>query len=243
MPDLLQSLVQFPLVWAAVSACIGSFLTVLVYRFPLIENSRELGLRPSISLSNPPSSCACCGTRIKWKHNLPILGYLLLRGRTHCCKKSYSPRYVSLEVAALAWGMAVWWTSNEHPAFTVWASSAGWLCIAAALLLSRSSVLPVPLSALAFGLSVLYQAIPLPSLQGSLAIATAVFGIAAFCKLSSYASLKGIWARPMQVGAAFCVAYLWMPLALWLSTFAAAVVLWECAHDFLHKKQQRQYLD
>lgn len=231
MPDLLQSLVQFPLVWAAVSACIGSFLTVLVYRFPVIERSREHGLHPSISLSNPPSSCGYCGSRIKWNHNLPILGYLLLRGRTHCCQKSYSPRYVSLEVAALAWGMTVWWTSNGYPAFTVWASAAGWLGIAASVLLSRSNVLPVPLSAVAFGLSVLAQNVPLRNLQGSHAFATAVFSIAVFCKLSSYASLKGNLARPMQVAAAFCVAYLWMPLPLWLSAIAASVVLWACVQE------------
>lgn len=68
---------------------IGSFLNVLIYRVPRKE-----------SLWSPPSHCPNCHTPIKWYDNLPILSFILLRGRCRHCKERISFRYPLVELAA-----------------------------------------------------------------------------------------------------------------------------------------------
>ncbi|MSP72072.1 MAG: prepilin peptidase [Myxococcales bacterium] len=69
-------------------ACWGSFLNVVIYRWP-----REL------SLVRPGSRCGTCETPIRPYDNVPILSYLLLRGRCRACKATFSPRYMLVEAA------------------------------------------------------------------------------------------------------------------------------------------------
>lgn len=57
-------------------ACVGSFYNVIVYRMPR-----------GISLINPPSHCPLCKKRIPIYLNLPIIGWIILRGKTACCHK------------------------------------------------------------------------------------------------------------------------------------------------------------
>lgn len=70
----------------AFGACVGSFLNVLVYRLPA-----------GISVISPPSRCPVCGWRLTWRENLPIIGWLLLRGRCRRCGVSISPQYITIE--------------------------------------------------------------------------------------------------------------------------------------------------
>lgn len=65
----------------------GSFLNVVIYRLPRGEN-----------LAFPASRCPKCGTPIRVLDNLPLLGWLLLRGRARCCKASIPPRYPLVEL-------------------------------------------------------------------------------------------------------------------------------------------------
>jgi len=67
---------------------IGSFLNVVIYRLPRGE-----------SLSRPPSHCPSCGARIRPQHNVPVLGWLVLRGRCADCSAPISPRYPAVELA------------------------------------------------------------------------------------------------------------------------------------------------
>jgi len=68
-------------------ACVGSFLNVLVWRLPTGQ-----------SVVTPPSRCPLCGHRLKWHENLPILGWLLLRGRCSACKAKISAQYPLVEL-------------------------------------------------------------------------------------------------------------------------------------------------
>jgi prepilin signal peptidase PulO-like enzyme (type II secretory pathway) len=61
-------------------------LNVVIYRVPR-----------DISLSYPESRCPSCGKSIRWHHNLPIVGYLMLRGRCADCRSKISPRYPFVE--------------------------------------------------------------------------------------------------------------------------------------------------
>ena len=67
-------------------AIIGSFLNVCIYRIP--EN---------VSLWWPPSTCPKCKTRIKFYDNIPVLSYLILRGKCRNCKAKISIQYPIIE--------------------------------------------------------------------------------------------------------------------------------------------------
>jgi leader peptidase (prepilin peptidase)/N-methyltransferase len=71
---------------AIFGAIVGSFLNVVAYRLPRGE-----------SLLHPPSACPSCGTPIKPYDNVPVLGWLWLRGRCRACKAPISPRYPIVE--------------------------------------------------------------------------------------------------------------------------------------------------
>lgn len=79
-------------------AIIGSFLNVVAYRVPL-----------GISLSHPPSTCPKCDTRIKTRHNIPIVGWFMLRGKCYNCKNPISPEYPIVEAfTAVAFGITTY---------------------------------------------------------------------------------------------------------------------------------------
>jgi leader peptidase (prepilin peptidase) / N-methyltransferase len=65
---------------------IGSFLNVVIYRVPR-----------GISIAWPPSHCPACNHRIRWHDNVPIVSWLLLRGRCRDCKAHISVRYPLIE--------------------------------------------------------------------------------------------------------------------------------------------------
>jgi leader peptidase (prepilin peptidase)/N-methyltransferase len=72
----------------ALGASIGSFLNVVVWRLPRDE-----------SLVHPPSRCPKCGNGLKWYDNIPVFGWLKLRGKCRFCKLPISPRYPIVEAA------------------------------------------------------------------------------------------------------------------------------------------------
>jgi len=87
----------------------GSFLNVVILRLPRILESEwrrdcaeiagtpAAGEEPSLGLAKPASHCPACGHRIRPLENLPILSYLLLRGRCSACGVRISPRYPLVE--------------------------------------------------------------------------------------------------------------------------------------------------
>jgi leader peptidase (prepilin peptidase) / N-methyltransferase len=81
-------------------AAIGSFLNVIGYRLPR-----------GMSKLTPGSHCPSCAGPIRWRHNVPLFGWLLLRGRCHDCDSPISLRYPVVEAATgglyLAAGLVV----------------------------------------------------------------------------------------------------------------------------------------
>lgn len=67
-------------------AVVGSFLNVCICRLP-----------EGRSVVSPPSACPSCGSGIRWYDNIPILSYLLLRGRCRSCRTPISWRYPLVE--------------------------------------------------------------------------------------------------------------------------------------------------
>jgi leader peptidase (prepilin peptidase) / N-methyltransferase len=75
---------------------VGSFLNVVIHRVPRDE-----------SLVRPGSHCPHCGTAVRNRHNVPVLGWLLLRGRCADCRAPISARYPLVEAGTAVLFVAV----------------------------------------------------------------------------------------------------------------------------------------
>lgn len=81
---------NFTLFYSAVlGACIGSFLNVCILRIP-----------EKISIVFPPSSCPKCNYNLKWYDNIPILSFVMLKGKCRNCKTKISFQYPLVEIIA-----------------------------------------------------------------------------------------------------------------------------------------------
>lgn len=114
----------------------GSFLNVVVYRLPREE-----------SVVTPRSRCPHCGKLIAWHDNLPVLSWLLLRGRGRCCRKPISPRYPLVEAATAALAAGVWLKFGDaSPVFAAGAALACGALLAVALIDWDTFLIPDELS-------------------------------------------------------------------------------------------------
>jgi len=79
-----------------IGAVLGSFVAVLFDRLPR-----------GMSIVTPPSHCAACGTFLKPWDNLPVIGWLVLRGRCRYCAAFIPLQFFVLELLGAAGGVAV----------------------------------------------------------------------------------------------------------------------------------------
>jgi leader peptidase (prepilin peptidase)/N-methyltransferase len=84
---------------AGLGALWGSFLNVCIVRIPR-----------GMSVVRPASHCFACGKRVWARDNIPILSYLLLRGRCRHCGARFSSRYALVEAVAAALAALIFWT-------------------------------------------------------------------------------------------------------------------------------------
>ncbi|MBI5561246.1 MAG: prepilin peptidase [Deltaproteobacteria bacterium] len=70
-------------------AVVGSFLNVCIYRIPA-----------GLSVIRPGSRCGCCGSAVAFYDNIPILSYIILRGRCRACGVGFSAQYPIVEALA-----------------------------------------------------------------------------------------------------------------------------------------------
>ncbi|MCK9615112.1 MAG: prepilin peptidase [Candidatus Omnitrophica bacterium] len=82
MPEILSRILVFIL-----GSCVGSFLNVCIHRLP-----------KDISIIKPRSFCPHCKQMIRWYDNIPILSYLILKGKCRACNAAISLRYPFVEL-------------------------------------------------------------------------------------------------------------------------------------------------
>jgi len=149
MPDATAvSLLLSPWALALLGLMVGSFLNVVIHRLPLmlergwkLDSAELLGLDASqlegvpepISLVAPRSRCPSCGSAIAWHENVPILGWLRLKGRCSNCGARISLRYPFIEAATALLFAAVGWRFGAQPAVLLW-------CAVAAVLLALAAI-------------------------------------------------------------------------------------------------------
>ncbi|MEG1039189.1 MAG: A24 family peptidase [Pseudomonas sp.] len=123
--DLMDTLASQPLLYLSVALLlgliVGSFLNVLVHRLPLMlqrqwqAEAREVLDLPEVQAAErydlflPASHCPHCGHRIRAWENVPLLSYVLLRGRCSSCRSAISPRYPLVELGCAVLTVFVAW--------------------------------------------------------------------------------------------------------------------------------------
>ncbi|MGD8828247.1 MAG: prepilin peptidase, partial [Gammaproteobacteria bacterium] len=139
---LQQSPLSFTLVCLVLGLIVGSFLNVVIHRLPIMlerewksqcremlggqQSEDAVAPRETFNLVAPGSRCPHCGAAIKAWQNIPVLSYLLLRGRCANCRAPISLRYPAVELlaglasAAVAWHFGFGWQAAGGLALT-WA--------------------------------------------------------------------------------------------------------------------------
>lgn len=158
------------LLTAVLGLAVGSFLNVVIYRVPRGE-----------SLVRPGSHCPSCGDAVRPRHNVPVLGWLALRGKCATCKEPISARYPLVEAGTALLFVAItarFGFTPELPAYLYLAS------IAVALALIDLDVQRLP------------DAIVLPSyLVGLILLAPAVLASGDWGQaLRAIAAMAALWA-------------------------------------------------
>lgn len=136
------------------SLVIGSFLNVVIHRLPIMllrdwrRDCREflsekfpddlVANLPAITntkynLAEPRSACPHCGHKLSAWENIPVLSYLLLRGRCKACQSPISPRYPIVETVSAVLAYAAAWKFGVSYAF-VFAALLSWVLICLTLI-------------------------------------------------------------------------------------------------------------
>lgn len=115
---------------------VGSFLNVVIYRLPKmlerqwaeecahLAGTSSQGQPPNaapFSLMRPRSACPHCGHAIGWHENIPVVSWLVLRGRCSACKARISARYPLVELATGGLFAFAAWRWGLAPAAAAWA--------------------------------------------------------------------------------------------------------------------------
>jgi leader peptidase (prepilin peptidase)/N-methyltransferase len=106
-----------------IGCCVGSFLNVVIWRLPLCgQKTTFRGVEGRLTLNWPPSHCPVCHAGVRWNRNIPVLSWLVLRGRCAACQTPISIRYPLVELGTglifaalyLAYFVAGWYGHIFH---------------------------------------------------------------------------------------------------------------------------------
>ena len=187
---------------------VGSFLNVVAARVPLKR-----------SIVSPPSACMSCGTEIAWYDNIPVMSWLLLRGRCRNCGTGISWRYPAVELATALLAAGCFWKFGLS-----WDAAIGSFFCAVLVVLSaididrrivpNKIVLPAALVVL------VAQTVVHPSIEWL----AAGFGASLFLFLAALAYPKGMGMGDVKLALVLGFAVGWtVPVALFAGMFAALV--------------------
>ncbi|WP_302885508.1 A24 family peptidase [Acinetobacter sp. Z1] len=102
------------------SLCIGSFLNVVIFRTPkmmeqewhqecqmLLHSEQPIIDEHQLTLSQPASTCPKCKSPIRWYQNIPVISWLILRGKCGACDNPISIRYPFIELLTMICSLIV----------------------------------------------------------------------------------------------------------------------------------------
>ncbi len=158
---------------AVLGLLLGSFLNVVVYRLPLMIHNEGQLTGHGFNLSLPASHCPACKHPLKYWQNIPVLSWLLLRGKCHYCAASISKRYPLTEAgcAAMFLGLSFLFTT---PLSLLSALLLFWFLLALSLIDLATYLLPDRLT-----LPLLWAGLLVHSISGEVTLQDALYGAAA----------------------------------------------------------------
>ncbi|BCA95394.1 type 4 prepilin-like proteins leader peptide-processing enzyme [Legionella antarctica] len=228
------------LVIALLSVCVGSLLNVIIYRLPIMLHDEwrqqccellsieEKEKKNQINLFIPRSFCPNCKNLVKAWQNIPLISYILLRGRCYQCKAPISIRYPLIELLTLLLSVYATW----HFGFTLqlpFVLLAIWLLICLIFIDLDHQLLPdtLTLSLLWIGLIAntqnLFTSLPVAVLSAAGAYITLWVFIKLFYLVTGKIGMgHGDFKLFAALGAWF--GWIFLPLILLLSSIAGAVI-------------------
>lgn len=238
---LQENTAVFYLSIAFLGLCIGSFLNVVIYRLPRIMENEwqqecQAFLHPDqpivttekFTLSTPASSCPHCQHKIRWYENIPLISWLLLKGKCSNCKQPISIRYPLVELGTMLCSLVI--AYHFGPSIeTVFGLIFTWILIALTGIDFDTQLLPDRLTypLIGLGLSINSYAIFTSATQAiwgcligflSLWIVYIIFKMITGKEGMGYGDFKllaalGAWMGPLQ-----------LPLIILLSSFVGAII-------------------
>ena len=172
--------------FAVLGLLIGSFLNVVIYRFPkMLEaewaaNCADLAgtqapEQAPFNLMRPASSCPACKHQIRWYENIPVFSYLVLRGKCSNCGAGIGIRYPAVELATAALFAMVALHHGLSPTGFAWAAFAS-LLVAQFFIDFDTQLLPDDLNYLILWGGLVASLLHLTRVPLSAAVWGAVFG-------------------------------------------------------------------
>lgn len=156
-----------------IGAIIGSFCNVVIYRLPLMidyDNAvmiKDNSITPSkevidviknnnVGLSFPSSHCFSCKRSLPFYYNIPILSYLLLKGKCFNCKEKFSSRYMWVEILSAIGLVGIFSVFGPTLSFLAF-STLMFLLICGSLIDYDNLIIPDSITILALGIGLLYS--------------------------------------------------------------------------------------
>jgi len=225
---------------AVLGLLIGSFLNVVIHRLPRMlerewaDECAELAGKPPADaapydLVRPRSACPHCGHLIRWHENIPVVSWLVLRGRCSACRARISARYPLVELATGGLFAYAAWRWGVTPAAAAWAGFSA-AVLALALIDWDTTLLPdditLPLAWAGLVASALgWTGLPLEeSLWGAAAGYLSLWAVFHFFKLAT--GKKGMGYGDFKLFAALGAWFGWhalIPIVLVASALGAVV--------------------
>jgi len=132
---------------AVLGLCVGSFLNVVIHRLPkmleqqwkldaaytLGQEAKEPEPAEQLTLSKPASRCPSCGHKIRWYENIPLVSWLVLRGKCSACGTGISVRYPLIELLTAALFAGCGLQFGAQPTTLLWCGFVAVLVAASAI--------------------------------------------------------------------------------------------------------------
>ncbi len=223
-------IIESIIVTALFGVIIGSFLNVVIYRLPIMIHASENKVESPVNLLLPVSSCPYCQHPLRWRHNIPLLSFVLLRGHCFFCHEPISRQYPFVEFitgflsAFLAWQFYGDWVHLVPILIFTW-----WL-IALMMIDIKTMLLPDSLT-----LSLLWMGLLLNSMRIFTDLKSAVWGAAVsyaflYCLNKSYELIRkktGVGGGDFKLLAALgaWIGWTYLPFLLFIASLLALVVI------------------
>ena len=219
--------------------CVGSFLNVVIYRLPKMMEQEwhaqcaDLRGEPAstaaaLSLAKPRSRCPVCGHQITALENIPVLSYLLLRGKCSGCQAPISLRYPLIEVlTGLLSAYAAWHFGPTIQAagalFLVWSLIALSAIDLDTQLLPDTITLPLLWLGLAFNMATTYVDLP-SAVIGAMAGYLALWSVFWLFKLATGKEGMGYGDFKLLAALGAWLGWSMLPAIILLSSVVGAIV-------------------